>query len=207
MRKLTIRVTIALLAFLLGVSATLVYLRQNRQLHVVIPTKWERYGLPVLDKRADAAKLTKLRTVLLPAGDLEVRVWIGFGTDGEDGLILRRAAGKWSALHIHGMYERYPPEQYQETFILAAPKSGWGRAWQRLIEAGILALPDESSLPCGPALLDGIGYAVEVNMDEEYRLYSYGNPSYAKCDEAKQMMRIGRIIAEEFGLEEFIVDE
>jgi hypothetical protein len=207
MKKITIRVAVALLAFLLGVSATLIYIRHKRQLYVVIPMKWERYGLQVLDERANAAKLQKLRTVLLPAGDLEVRVWIGFGTGGEDGLILRRAAGEWSALHIHGMFERYPPEKYQETFSLAVPKSGWERAWQRLVDAGILALPDESTLECGPAILDGIGYAVETNMDEAYRLYSYGNPQYAKCGEAKRMMEIGRIISEEFGLEEFSIND
>jgi hypothetical protein len=31
----------------------------------------------------------------------------------------------------------------------------------------------------------------------------YDNPGYAKCEEAKQMMRIGGIISEEFGLKEF----
>ena len=199
MKRVTIRVAVALLAFLLGVSATLVYLRHKRQLYVLIPMKWERYGLQALDGRANAAELPKLRTVLLPAGDLEVRAWVGFGISGEDGLILRRVAGQWSALHLRGIYERYPPERYQQTFSLAPPKSGWERAWQRLVGAGILALPDESSLRCGGAILDGVSYVVEVNVDDTYRLYSYGNPQYAKCDEAKKMMGIGRIISEEFG--------
>lgn len=189
----------ALLAFLLGVSATIVYLRHQRRLQVVIPMNWERYGLKVLDERAAAGELPKLRTVLLPTGDLEVRVWVGFGTSGEDGLILRRAAGQWSALHLRGMYEQYPPERYQETFTLAAPKSGWEPAWRRLVEAGILALPDASSLQCGVGGFDGVHYAVEVNVDDTYRLYSYGHPQYAECDEARKMMGIGRIISEEFG--------
>jgi hypothetical protein len=207
MSKFTIRVAVGLLAFLLGVSATLIHLHYKRHLHVVIPVEWERHGLHVLDERAGETKLPKLRAVLLPAGDLEVRVWIGFGINGEDGLILQRSGGRWSALHLHGMFERYPPEKYQETFILAAPKSGWERAWQRLVGAGILVLPDEGSLQCGPVMADGIRYAVEVNTDDAYRLYSYGNPQYARCGEARQTMEIGRIISEEFGLEEFDINE
>jgi hypothetical protein len=203
MRKLTIRITIALLTFLLGITATLVFLQPRQPLRIEIPPKWEMYGLEILDKRANEARLPMLRTVTLPDEDLEVRAWVGFGTSGEDGLILRRSGGRWSALHLHGIFERYPPEKYQETFYLAAPKSGWEKTWQRLIEAGILALPDESKLQCGPALVDGVGYAVEINMNRTYRLYSYSNPQYAKCDEAKQMIKIWEIIAEEFSWAEF----
>jgi predicted TIM-barrel enzyme len=33
----------------------------------------------------------------------------------------------------------------------------------------------------------------------------YDNPNYAKCNEAKQMIKIGDIIVEEFGVREFSI--
>jgi hypothetical protein len=47
---------------------------------------------------------------------------------------------------------------------------------------------------------DGMSYVVEINSDRTYRTYMYDNPFYAKCDEAKRMMKIGEIVADEFGL-------
>jgi hypothetical protein len=49
---------------------------------------------------------------------------------------------------------------------------------------------------------------VESNINMTYRAYSYGNPWYEapwykRCNEAKQMILIGKIIREEFGLELF----
>lgn len=208
MSKITIRLIIALLTFLLGIAATFVFIIHRQQpLNLIVPKGWDAYGFNSIDKRTNEAKLPKLRTGSLPINDLEVRAWIGFGINGDDALILRRSSGQWSALHLHGIFERYPPAKYQETFILSAPKSGWEKAWQRLVEAGILTLPDESELQCGSAILDGVSYAVETNMNNTYRIYSYNNPNYAKCDQAKQMINIGAIISEEFGLEEFYIRE
>jgi hypothetical protein len=44
---------------------------------------------------------------------------------------------------------------------------------------------------------------VEINKDRVYRTYEYGNPNFAKCGEAKQMIELGEIIANEFGLGDF----
>jgi hypothetical protein len=61
---------------------------------------------------------------------------------------------------------------------------------------------------CNPRILDGIWYVVESNKNMTYRIYSYSNPWYEapwykRCNEAKQMILIGKIIGEEFGLERF----
>jgi hypothetical protein len=53
--------------------------------------------------------------------------------------------------------------------------------------------------------LDGIGYAVETNQNGKYRIYFYSNPNLQKTEEAKRMMKIGEIIADEFGLHNFKV--
>ena len=44
---------------------------------------------------------------------------------------------------------------------------------------------------------DGMSYVVEYNSDGIYRTYMYDNPVYAKCGEAKRMIEIGNIIAED----------
>jgi hypothetical protein len=99
------------------------------------------------------------------------------------------------------MIERQPFGKYRKE--LQAPKSGWTNAWQRLIDAEILTLPDASSIRCEVGITDGKSYVVEVNKDRTYRTYMYDNPNHAKCAEAKQMIKLGEVIAEEFGLEEF----
>jgi hypothetical protein len=80
---------------------------------------------------------------------------------------------------------------------LGPPKSGWEAAWKRLTDAKILTLPD-GSVNCKTEVLDGIGYVVETNVNRKYRTYRYGNPSLATCDEAKQIVRIEAILADEF---------
>ena len=49
----------------------------------------------------------------------------------------------------------------------------------------------------------GIGYMVETNQNGKYRIYFYSNPQNQKTNEAKQMIKIGEIIADEFGLHNF----
>ncbi|MCA1614064.1 MAG: hypothetical protein LC800_07920 [Acidobacteria bacterium] len=162
---------------------------------------WEPIYFRSINERTSEANVPSLRTMVLPEGDFEIRVWVGFGLYGIDGLVLRRSSDRWSALHLHGMIERPPHGKYERE--LGPPKSGWPNAWQRLEEAGVLTLPDASSINCDSGINDGKSYVVEVNKDSVYRTYQYDNPDYAKCAEAKQMIKIGEVIAEEFGLEEF----
>lgn len=216
MHKLSIRLSVALLTFLLGVCAAVAWLAgrsREEGPHVIIPDeKWVNiffeapgFGSKSINNLTAEANLPNLRTILLPEDDLEVRVWVGFGVRGVDGLILRRSADRWIGIHLHGMAERPPYPFHQE--ILAPPKSGWETAWLKLKDAGILTLPDSSSIQCDPRGVDGTSYVVEGNMNKTYRTYRYHDPNYGKCDEAKQMMKIGEIIDEEFGLEEFSVKE
>jgi hypothetical protein len=155
--------------------------------------------------------LRSLRTVLLPDGDFEVRVWIDLSLIGKQCFILRHFSGQWSAMHLQGIAEGPPFPNSLST--LSSPKSGWNKVWQKLTDAGILTLPDAEEVNCNPKVIDGIGYVVESNINMTYRTYMYGNPRYAKppeykrCDEARRMILIGKIIGEEFGLERFDLSE
>lgn len=163
--------------------------------------RWEPIFLKMINERLTESGIAELRTVQMTGNDFEVRVWVGFGGKGEDGLILRHSSNKWSGLHLLGISEG--PRLVSTVSNLAAPRSGWEAAWQKLTEAGLLTLPDAPAAGCSTQIFDGVSYVVEINKDQEYRTYLYDNPSHSKCSEAKQMLEIGGIIAEEFDLSEF----
>jgi hypothetical protein len=200
MHKLTTRLIVASLTFLLGIAATVWYVNRPHPPQIMPLGRWEPIFFKFINERTGAANLPALRTVALRDGDIEVRIWIGFGISGGDGFILRRSANEWSAIHLRGMFDRDPPQKHQEQRNLAVPKSGWNRMWQRLVDAEILTLPDALAIDCRGGALDGVSYVVEINVDRIYRAYLYDNPQLARCGEAKKMVEIGDILFEEFGL-------
>lgn len=172
----------------------------RKELRLEIPKDtWEPIFFKSIDERARIANLKTLRA-FLPDNDLEVRVWHGFGLTALEGFVLKSAAGEWSAIHLDGIHPNLPRRDYEKR--LQTPKSGWELCWRRLEEAGILTLPDASAIGCSAMINDGMSYVVEFNSKGTYRTYLYDNPSYAKCNEAKQMIKIGNIISEEFDIAE-----
>jgi hypothetical protein len=165
-----------------------------------VPKKtWEPIFFEEIDERTKIARLPTLR-VALPKDDLELRIWNGFGLTALEGFVLKRSAGKWSAIHLDGIYDKLPARRYQKQ--LSAPKSGWNESWRKLMELGILTLPDAAEAGCSTSVLDGMSYVVEINHELTYRTYMYDNPSYAKCEQARTMIRIGNFIADEFNVPE-----
>lgn len=124
-------------------------------------------------------------------------MWHGFGLTALHGFILQRRSATWSAVHLEGGFTDSTSERTRE---LEPPKSGWDQFWQRMKDAGISSLPDADELQCNPGVNDGMSYVVELNNQGTYRTYMYENPSYAKCSQAQQMIKIGNTIAEEFGV-------
>lgn len=208
MRKPIIQLPLLLTA-LLGAAMMLFFAKEpqkKRELRLVI-SRFDWLSSPDINDRLAKVNLRSLRTVLPSDGEFEVRVWIGFGLNGEDCFILRHFSGQWLATHLQGMAEAPPfPNSLAP---LPPPKSGWNNAWRRLINAGILRLPDAAEVKCDPLITDGLSFVVESNINMTYRTYGYGNPWYDKpplykrCNEARQMILIGKTIGEEFGLEQF----
>ena len=173
----------------------------RKELRLDVPKEtWEPIFFKSIDERATIANLKTLRAASLPDNDLEVRVWHGFGLTALEGFVLKRAAGEWSAIHLDGIHSNLPRSEYEKR--LQTPKSGWEECWRRLEEAGILTLPDASAIGCSAMINDGMSYVVEFNSNGTYRTYLYDNPGYAKCDEAKQMIKIANIVSEEFDVAE-----
>lgn len=163
--------------------------------------KWEPIFFKMINERLAESGIPELRTSQITGDDFEVRIWVGFAETGEDGIILRHSSGQWSGRYVHGISRG--PRVVTTVSDLAAPKSGWESAWQKLTQAGLLTLPDALAIGCNTQIFDGVSYVVEINKDQKYRTYLYDNPSQAKCGEAKQMLEIAGIIAEEFDLSEF----
>lgn len=151
-----------------------------------------------VDTIAQENSLPKLRETILPGDDLEVRVLAGFGLFGVDGFVLKRAAGEWSAWHLRRMICHYG--NYGKV-KLPSPKSGWEKAWQRLVEAGILRLSGAH----GAGIHDGTSYIVETNLNKTYLVYKFENPDFLKDKDSQRMVKTAEVLAEEFGLENFKV--
>lgn len=157
---------------------------------------WEPAFFKALEERTKKVSLPSLRTVVLPEHDLETRFWYDH-FEVISGLIIRRSGDKWSAIGLRQIYDHQSSSIKQEA--LGPPGSGWEGAWKKLLDAGILTLPDGSKAGCKAEVLDGLGYVVETNVNGKYRTYRYGNPTVAECDEAKQIILIEQIMADEFG--------
>jgi hypothetical protein len=180
-----------------GNMQTPVEARKEPQMNIPKDT-WEPIFFKAIDERARIANLKTLRSAALPDGDLEVRVWFGFGLTALEGLVLRRVAGQWFAIYLDGVVDKVNSNKSKRN--LHAPKSGWDLCWQRLQDAGLLTLPDAAAIGCSGNATDGMSYVVEYNHAGIYRTYLYDNPNYAKCDEAKRMIRLVNLISEEFGV-------
>jgi hypothetical protein len=154
-----------------------------------------------IDGLSKIAGLSSLHSSNLTQGDLEARVWYGFGLILLEGFAIKRINNQWNAFHLKAN-EANPRYITKVARIqLPAPKSGWENCWQRLADAGILTLPSGTHGP-DP---DAEGFYVETRTDGSYRNFYYTSPEYSESLNARRMLAIGDIISEEFGLPRFHV--
>jgi hypothetical protein len=158
---------------------------------------WEPVFFKQLEARTTAVNLPSLRTVVLADNDLEVRFWYD-GMEIINGVVIRRMGQQWSANWIYQTVDRLPSSA--KMVLLDPPKSGWEVLWKRLVDAGILTLPDSPRPQCPTEALDGISYVVETNVNRTYRTYMYSNPQLMKCREAKQLLQLEKTLGDEFNL-------
>jgi hypothetical protein len=156
-----------------------------------------------IDRVAKLAGLVFLKTANIAQGDVEIRVWYGFGLVPLEGFVIKRENDQWSAFHLKEV--DYSRRSFQPTRVariqLPAPKSGWESCWQRFVNAGVLTLPSGTEGP-DP---DAEGFYVETMDSGSYRNYQYNSPEYSEAPNAKRMLAIGDIISDEFGLARFHV--
>jgi hypothetical protein len=154
-----------------------------------------------IERLSQIAGLSSLRSSNLTQGDLEARVWYGFGLVLLEGFAIKRINNQWNAFDLKAN-EANPRYITKVARIqLPAPKSGWENCWQRLVDAGILTLPSGTEGP-DP---DVEAFYVESKAGGSYRNYQYISPEYEQSPNAKRMLAIGDIISDEFGLKRFHV--
>jgi hypothetical protein len=180
--------------------------RPQEKPKIIIPQRSGDYSLEkAVDSLTKVSELQSLREISLPNGDFEVRFWIS-NRVGVNGLIIRKSGENLSALFVERMPLKNNNQNPENRYV--NPKSPWQSVLQRLNDAEIFTLPDSSELKNykGDEVMDGFSNIVEINKDEIYRVYEYRNPNWADNPEAKQIVKIGSIIADEFGLEDFRVE-
>ncbi|MCM3874419.1 MAG: hypothetical protein ND895_27325 [Pyrinomonadaceae bacterium] len=149
------------------------------------------------DRFAAFAGLKDLGSSNLSNGDVEIRVWFGFGLFPLEGFVMGRSDGRWSAIHLKA--DQHWESKRVSRNELQAPKSGWESCWQQLVDAGVLNIPDGTD-PSDP---DAQGYVVQIRNAASYRSYHYVSPEYSELPAAKNVLEIGDIISNEFGLQRF----
>lgn len=171
----------------------------HRPMRVIVPKAgWEPSLFRYINSVAKLSGQGDLRSTQLPAGDIEARIWWGFGLSPLEGVILHRSGGRWTAIHVKA--DDYSEPTKTERRQISDPKSGWETAWTRLVNERLLSLPDASEMNCNEGGLDTTAMVVEINSDNTYRTYMYHMSSEPKCDGDKNIMAMIDIIFEEFNL-------
>jgi hypothetical protein len=156
---------------------------------------WEDSFFSALEERTERIGLSNLKTSVIGAEEVELRFWYDARPDTINGFVIRRSGDVWSARGIRQSRNSWPSPLIQEAF--GVPKSGWNAFWKQLTDAGILTLPDSIEINCTSGALDGGAYVVEVLTKQGYRTYRYDNPQLGGCTEAKTLVSIERILADE----------
>lgn len=148
-----------------------------------------------------------LWVVGMPAGALEVRVWI---IEGSNIVVYRlmRHDNEWTGFYAHdnykhidlcddGMWKTNKANPPIPIFALT-PRSGWENLWTKLKALGILTFPDTNLFHNMDFVLDGSCYIIEINDEGRYRSYPYNDLEHLEYPKAKQMMEIPKTLREEF---------
>ncbi|MBX7170528.1 MAG: hypothetical protein K1X72_06190 [Pyrinomonadaceae bacterium] len=205
MNKIPLRFSILLITFVIGISFVVgwFYYQDSQKSQIILPnSRWEqiffngtedrKFG--TINQTANLGGLMELRKTIVKKGNLEIRIWRGFGREPLEGVVFKQTDNHWSGLHlIETDIDKVEVEN------LSPPKSGWESFWQQLVDKEILTLRDSSEIKCGEAGIDGVSYVVEINQNKIYRTYMLSLSDYdGNCHEVKQIEDISSLIGEEF---------
>jgi hypothetical protein len=155
---------------------------------------WVKIFFETIDRLATEAGENSLREATLPSDWIELRVWFGFGLTGTNSFIVRRQANKWSAFELR---ENWREKQVERREI--RPPAKWESAWTSVCEAGLLTLPDFSTLPPdGVSVNDGSCVVIETLVEGRYRAIMYPNSFAHDHVEARKMESIVAQIRREY---------
>jgi hypothetical protein len=172
---------------------------------------WRRVYIDIFDSIAVSAGLQPLHAVSLPAGQREIRLWIGVAIGYPQdlyrfvenrGRVTGELVRHWPD-NTFGSSDSLPRRSFHDLMVysergrcvdfrLAAGmgtcrgsfvrQPDWKKALRRAEAFDLWTLPDESSLPPdGMRIFDGWNLVVELRDGPGYRSYYYGNPDAHKA--------------------------
>jgi hypothetical protein len=189
------------LVLLLFLSATLAIPQQLPSQTRIIPNaNWVRIYFGTIDVLAEQFGFKPLRSIELPPGDLELRVWSGFGLGGDSGRIIKKTGNTWSAI---SMYDPQRTQSVNGKFVEPSSKkmlntTDWSALWEKLERAGIADIRDDSEIPHSGLVMDGISYVVEIAKAGYYRTYMLNNPETQRSEDGDKFLRIHYILSTAF---------
>lgn len=147
---------------------------------------WVSIYFESIDRDTAAVGLKPLRTATLPADAIEVRMWAGFGLNGEHAWIIERKKGVWRGLTLGAARPNS-----KSTLTPVSPQVPWEETWTALLAKRLLTLPDFASLPLSSDRVnDGVSLVVEVFAEGRYRTFMYPNPQafdHPECREVEAL--------------------
>ncbi len=114
-------------------------------------------------------------------------------------LVLRKVDNDWSSILLGN--KLFAACNYQK---IVQPKSSFEDLWQKLVNEGLLEIPQgQYTTNC---CTDGDGYEAEISYQGKLKRFSFHIPSKIPIKEAKQIQNIGTIISENFETPMFFAD-
>jgi hypothetical protein len=123
----------------------------------------EHHFVPYVRAAAFRAGLPDLESTELPSGDLELRLWDGFGLTGIHGLILQRTRGEWRASLVE------PRSDGGYTLRHVPDTTSWAARWAEAVNAGILNVDPMAERMDGAVARDGSAVVLELLEAGRYR--------------------------------------
>lgn len=197
MKKLSTRLLIVLMTFLVGVAATggWLYYEKTRPPEVILTDhRLEKFYFPEINKATELAGIGELRKTGLSPEDIEIRVWRAAAFEPLEAFILKRRNNIWLAHHLKT--DKVSEPTGAQVKRLYPEKAGWNAFWQQITDQGILTINGPSDPDCGRWFLHPMIYVVEINHQKTYRANKY--VAGGKCFEAERIGEIGDIIGYEF---------
>jgi hypothetical protein len=145
------------------IPATIAIALQTSSPTRIVPDDvWVKIFFESIDNLTKRLGFKPLRAIVIQPGNLEVRIWTGFGISGQGGTIIKRVGGKWSGVILSDPRgTQMINGRYVEPSAKKAPSTiDWAQIWEKLERAGIEDIRDDSEIPHCQEVLDGVSYVV-----------------------------------------------
>lgn len=170
-----------------------------------IPARFEAYSIV---KKLKEARVRTSGLPLLENGvtTFQIRIWQDFQDLTGRSFILKNVNEHWEAELYKYQYQStdgsLPDSVSGQKLSLPEPRSGWDNYLDKLLDLGVLTLPDYATIPGYNVHSDEAFITIEVANRNYYRIYEYPNPYYRKYKfpQANAVVEVLKLNEEEFSI-------